>query len=1198
MIVTLKLRRGTAAEWFNKNPVLKQGEPGWEIDTNKTKVGDGSTAWNDLEYQSAPGPQGPQGEQGIPGPTGETGDQGPQGIQGPPGTTTVDGLTDATTIGKELAKAASASSARNSIQAGGRGDLVFRVDDESSYIDDNSADNTTAIQAAYTKARAAKGTVFFSPNKVYVCGSAINPVGTTTQGYGATLRAKVGVGFNLYQGSGSNVVILGLTIDPNKANTTDPGVDTSGCGVYLSNTGGWSGRAVIRDVTILDGWRNAIRIDPGGSFTNASAVPSCPTLVDNVRAAGKRALWLQRCADVEVRGGVVSSPAADGIWAHLTRNLRIAGVSVLTAVGHGIVVQYSQSPKITLCTILDPGISGIVMGGGDPTLGASQDYQIIGNECSGAGANGISLDTTLTGSPGVSQNARGAIAGNNCRDNTIHGIYVHNAKGVAISGNTCTGNGHSGIGCDGQNASISGNTCRENLHGISLFGNATFPNYGYHRIGVNDVSGNSGDGYHYDVGSVLTDVQFAVISPTSTTTVNDLTDATAIGKAVVKAVDAAAARTTLDAVSGTDLLSGGIVKPEKLPAVATTVDGLSDAGTVGKLVAKAENDVDVRNILSAIGKGELVLNLSDYNVKPENTASQNALGFAAAAASEATNFYLPSGTYQVQLTEGQNLMSFVGKNHLNISGDNALLVDTTLYTFQSTFTTMFLLDGCSDVSISGIRYQGPTLDTPNTQLGYQGGLFVRAINGTKSVRVDAELTNLRYGVQTGDYSIPSKGGCKNFDLNLRCSMVGYPVAAYRADGLRLNIDADSVHRAAYIAGCDDVRGVVKFKDQYIADKAFLITDALVSGDDVSAQANPSGAATTSRGSTNIDVSVIDKGSTIMPTSASLCGIILSRVDPVTFANIRVRVHTKSTDTISRYYAGFHIASDAKTVWSRYPFNWESTIVLENVSVSGVIDHSAQTLSGNTQGDIYIVTYESSHSATVRNINLNELTILKGSASPQQCRFEAPGLIDIARLDVNSPGQNWLINTNGTSIVRLQNSVIGTLTSGTSKVSPLDSVAYGVGSPEGVVVASIGTIYVDTAVTLGVSVWRKNTGTGSTGWKVLSGDTGWRTITSTTAQVSGSFAVRRKDDTIELLGFSLSSQTTPASPETLYTLPTGYKPFGTVRYLYGQNGSTPSKLGIVSSGGSVQIFSVSASVTIQFNAIYTTLDDWPASLPGV
>ena len=32
------------------NPVLSAGEPGFELDTGKLKIGDGSTYWNDLPY--------------------------------------------------------------------------------------------------------------------------------------------------------------------------------------------------------------------------------------------------------------------------------------------------------------------------------------------------------------------------------------------------------------------------------------------------------------------------------------------------------------------------------------------------------------------------------------------------------------------------------------------------------------------------------------------------------------------------------------------------------------------------------------------------------------------------------------------------------------------------------------------------------------------------------------------------------------------------------------------------------------------------------------------------------------------------------------------------------------------------------------------------------------------------------------------
>jgi hypothetical protein len=43
--------RGTAAQWTTANPVLRNGEPGWETDTLLMKIGDGVTAWNSLPYR-------------------------------------------------------------------------------------------------------------------------------------------------------------------------------------------------------------------------------------------------------------------------------------------------------------------------------------------------------------------------------------------------------------------------------------------------------------------------------------------------------------------------------------------------------------------------------------------------------------------------------------------------------------------------------------------------------------------------------------------------------------------------------------------------------------------------------------------------------------------------------------------------------------------------------------------------------------------------------------------------------------------------------------------------------------------------------------------------------------------------------------------------------------------------------------------
>ena len=50
MATRMQQRRGTAAQWTSANPVLNAGEMGWESDTNKFKIGDGTNHWADLDY--------------------------------------------------------------------------------------------------------------------------------------------------------------------------------------------------------------------------------------------------------------------------------------------------------------------------------------------------------------------------------------------------------------------------------------------------------------------------------------------------------------------------------------------------------------------------------------------------------------------------------------------------------------------------------------------------------------------------------------------------------------------------------------------------------------------------------------------------------------------------------------------------------------------------------------------------------------------------------------------------------------------------------------------------------------------------------------------------------------------------------------------------------------------------------------------
>jgi len=50
----IQLKRATAASWTSNNPVLYVGEIGFETDTKKLKIGDGTTAWTSLTYASIP----------------------------------------------------------------------------------------------------------------------------------------------------------------------------------------------------------------------------------------------------------------------------------------------------------------------------------------------------------------------------------------------------------------------------------------------------------------------------------------------------------------------------------------------------------------------------------------------------------------------------------------------------------------------------------------------------------------------------------------------------------------------------------------------------------------------------------------------------------------------------------------------------------------------------------------------------------------------------------------------------------------------------------------------------------------------------------------------------------------------------------------------------------------------------------------
>lgn len=55
MAKRIQIRRDTAANWTSSNPILAQGEFGYETNTKKFKIGDGITAWSSLSYFTSGG---------------------------------------------------------------------------------------------------------------------------------------------------------------------------------------------------------------------------------------------------------------------------------------------------------------------------------------------------------------------------------------------------------------------------------------------------------------------------------------------------------------------------------------------------------------------------------------------------------------------------------------------------------------------------------------------------------------------------------------------------------------------------------------------------------------------------------------------------------------------------------------------------------------------------------------------------------------------------------------------------------------------------------------------------------------------------------------------------------------------------------------------------------------------------------------
>lgn len=387
-------------------------------------------------------------------------------------------------------------------------------------------------------------------------------------------------------------------------------------------------------------------------------------------------------------------------------------------------------------------------------------------------------------------------------------------------------------------------------------------------------------------------------------------------------------------------------------------------------------------------------------------------------ASGAKVFDFLGNDYLINLTEGSTLYKFQSLRGVQIKGSGRLL-DNRTYT-TNPLTILFWFDACTDCIVD-FNYTGvPIVNKSDASegVGYRGATFVNCSTGCYNIVVRGDLRYLRYGVRSGDYSTPSLGYNTAIKTYLNTVECGYPIAHYLANNVQHYGHAEGSHRAAYCAGVHGGKIDLYVKDNYIAPTlGIVISDATTNG--------ITGAGGASRGSSDLDVTVTDMGSTTYVSVSWLAAISPSRVDAGTvYSNIKIKVALVGTDTVASTVGAFALYSAVNsTIPGFYPYNWENTITVKDITVSGTLDRSNQTKpNGNSSGEMYFYTDDTGHACKVSNINFKNLSIIGGSGTyPRSLYFVAPLLQDqVTFSSCNFSGYPLIFQTNTTSNINIVN----------------------------------------------------------------------------------------------------------------------------------------------------------------------------------
>lgn len=466
-------------------------------------------------------------------------------------------------------------------------------------------------------------------------------------------------------------------------------------------------------------------------------------------------------------------------------------------------------------------------------------------------------------------------------------------------------------------------------------------------------------------------------------------------------------KATTDALLRNDLLQGFDGLFIRVTTVSETATGLFPVGAKLSLSDRADGIFSV--VSGGTPNGTYILdagngNTAVYTPDADGVVNVKALGGKSGidsslavkhALSLSTKVHFPDDdVYEISYDVNNGNRSFFTYNNesfIRITGDAATIKDVSVFNVGTSYLVDVLkFVNCTDIyiNVNCDATPVPDLTAPFPEgLGYKGSSFIYLEGFCQRVTVDCYAKNVRYGVRQGSYSNVSFGGANDITVRMKAYQVGYPVAFYRASNIKLDIDSNVQHRAAYLAGCSNVRGTVAQAGFTYAHMGVVLSDSITVSSDVDADRRAIGCS-------NVHINVVDRGTTGTQSNRAVAGMNGSWKAPnITHDDIHIHLSALCNNA-NRTLAGFRLENTV---------GWMSTNEYNNIKVSGLIDRRAQTLSASSYADFSIEGIEAGevgpypNSPKFNGIDLSELQVINAAVTGNSSQILTPNAVGVINL---------------------------------------------------------------------------------------------------------------------------------------------------------------------------------------------------------